>query len=264
MVSFIQSTAAVTAALLASAATTEAAYGRVYLGSPRPSTALGSRMLPSLAGSPIFARDTRRIMRDVDEMLGAMLGEIDDMFHEPFYSTAQQLLGTGRGPSYLLHGAPFSTAKHALAQHSRVGGAKNPFGITQDEKQIQFVLDVPGAKADDINLQLDEGGRVLTISGETNKEEGGISVHSRFERSFTLNEDVDTAQISAHMNDGVLTITAPKYVEEEEKKTVRKIDVVEQEKEEKVADAAASHEEQESKEDVQGADETVIDLDKKD
>merc|ERR1712013_979259 len=84
----------------------------------------------------------------------------------------------------------------------------------------------PGAKASDIDLQLNEDGRVLTISGETKREEGGISVHSRFEKSFTLGRDVDTSQITAKMEHGTLTITAPKN--EAVKESVRKIEVTEE------------------------------------
>ena len=145
-----------------------------------------------------------------------------------------------------LQGKP---AANALSQSSK---AENAFGITQDDKQIQIAVDVPGAKASDINLQLEEDNRLLRISGETKYEEGGISVHSQFERSFTLNCDIDTSQISAQMDNGVFTITAPKY--KEAKETARRIDVVENEKiesdeaadKEEGVDVSSSREEEES------------------
>ena len=187
MVSFYQSNAAVLAALLASTATTDA-YGRYYVGS-RPSRALGSRMmLPTRrSGRPsFFSQDIQRVMNGLDEVFDTVLGDVDDMFYEPF-----QVQRMSR-PSYLLQG-PAQTL-NALAA---AGKAKqNAFGITQDDKQLQIVVEVPGATANDINLQLEDDGHLLRISGEMKREEGGISVHSRFDRAFSLNRDVDTSMIS--------------------------------------------------------------------
>eukprot|EP00578_Thalassiosira_sp_NH16_P007915 CAMPEP_0181122134 /NCGR_PEP_ID=MMETSP1071-20121207/25139_1 /TAXON_ID=35127 /ORGANISM="Thalassiosira sp., Strain NH16" /LENGTH=285 /DNA_ID=CAMNT_0023207059 /DNA_START=298 /DNA_END=1155 /DNA_ORIENTATION=+ len=215
MVSFHRSNAAVMATLLASfsLATTNAAYSR---GS-RPSTVLGSRMLfPARSRgrrpSP-FSPDIQRVVNGFDEMFDSEIGT----FYDPF----RQLQRMSR-PIYLLQGAPASP--NALAATSR---AKNAFGITQDEKQVRIVVDLPGAKASDIKLHLEENSRLLRISSETSREEGGISVHSRFDRAFTLNQGIDANSISAEIEDGVLTITAPKY--EEAKEKVRRIDIVEHE-----------------------------------
>merc|ERR1712013_848318 len=126
----------------------------------------------------------------------------------------------------------------------------------------QFEVEVPGAKASDINLQLDENDRVLTISGETKREEGGISVHSRFEKSFTLGRDVDTSQIMAKMEHGTLTITAPKN--EEVKESVRKIKVTKEKTVGSDATLAAKEETVESDQDTTPVDgENVIDLDER-
>eukprot|EP00578_Thalassiosira_sp_NH16_P027982 CAMPEP_0181088212 /NCGR_PEP_ID=MMETSP1071-20121207/6667_1 /TAXON_ID=35127 /ORGANISM="Thalassiosira sp., Strain NH16" /LENGTH=289 /DNA_ID=CAMNT_0023170115 /DNA_START=319 /DNA_END=1188 /DNA_ORIENTATION=- len=219
MVSFHRSNAAVMATLLASfsLATTNAAYSR---GS-RPSTVLGSRMLfPARSRgrrpSP-FSPDIQRVMNGFDEMFDSMIGDVDETFYDPF----RQWQRMSR-PIYLLQGAPASS--NALTATSR---AKNAFGITQDEKQVRIVVDLPGAKASDIKLHLEENSRLLRISSETSREEGGISVHSRFDRAFTLNQGIDANSISAEIEDGVLTITAPKF--EEAKEKVRRIDIVEHE-----------------------------------
>merc|ERR1712013_230222 len=143
-----------------------------------------------------------------------------------------------------------------------MGKPKSALGITQDDKQVQFEVEVPGAKASDINLHLNEDGCVLTISGETKREEGGISVHSRFEKSFTLGRDVDTSQITAEMKHGTLTITAPKN--EVVKKRVRKIEVTEEKTVRSDVTLAAEEETVESEQDATPvADENVIDLDVK-
>ena len=257
MVSFIQSNAAVTAALLASLATTDAAYARMHLGS-RPSMALGSRMLPTPSGQSLFSRDIRRVIHDFDEMFDTVLGDRNEMFYEPF--SLQRM----SKPSYLLQGTP---TPNALAPSV----AENAYGITQDDKQLQIVVGVPGANASDINLQLEDDGRLLRISGETTREDGGISMHSRFDRAFTLNRDVDTNKISAQIDNGVLTITAPKH--EKAKETVHRINIVENKKaesdhvagkeEELKVDISQSRKKEETQKAKPAVDESVIDLDEK-
>jgi len=39
------------------------------------------------------------------------------------------------------------------------------YEVTEDEKQFQLAVDVPGVKAGDLNIQLEQGGRVLHLSG---------------------------------------------------------------------------------------------------
>ena len=145
---------------------------------------------------------------------------------------------------------------------------RNAHGIAQDDKQLKITMDVQGAEASDVNIHLDEDVRMLRISGETKREEGGISVHSRFDRSFTLNRDVDTSKISAQIGDGVLTIIAPKYEEGEFKENVRRIDIVENKKVEndkaaidEEVDTQTSHKEEESRKMEKEVSDTVIDLD---
>ena len=267
MVSFLRSNKAVTAALLASSLAKTDAYGRLYYRNHRPSTALASRMLPAalVGGGPsLLSRDARRVMRDMDEMFDSMLGDFDDMFYHP----ARLPLLHARGPSpYLLRwGGPESNALPSLAAER----PRNAHWIAQDDGQIKIAMDVRGTEASDIDLRLDEDGRVLRISGETKREEGGISVHSRFDRAFALNRDVDTSKISARIDDGVLTIVAPKYDEGEVKENIRRIDIVENEKVEsdeaainEVMDTQTSHKKEESPKMEQEADDSLIDLDLK-
>jgi HSP20 family protein len=77
-------------------------------------------------------------------------------------------------------------------------------------------VDLPGVKKEDISINVDDN--VLTISGERKIEEERKdeefyrveSVYGKFERSFTLPEDVDADKIEAEVKDGVLTIRIPK------------------------------------------------------
>ncbi|KAL3810835.1 hypothetical protein ACHAXA_007490 [Cyclostephanos tholiformis] len=259
MVSFLRSSKVVTAALLASSLAKTDAYGRLYYHN-RPSTAMALRMLRDpFSGPSLLSRDSRRVMHDMDEMLDAMVGDFNNMFYNP----PVPLPRVSRPSPYLLQrGAP---ALNALASITRPG---NAHGIVQDDKQLKITMDVQGAEASDIHLHLDDDSRVLRISGETKREEGGISVHSRFDRAFSLNRDVDTSMISARMDDGVLTIVAPKYEEGRVKDNVRRIDIVENKKVEgdeavsdKEVNTPTSHKEEDSPKMEQEVDDTLIDLD---
>ena len=77
-------------------------------------------------------------------------------------------------------------------------------------------VDLPGVKKEDVSIDVNEN--IITISGERKLEDERKddefyrveSVYGKFERSFTLPDDVDTDKIEAHMEDGVLTVKIPK------------------------------------------------------
>ena len=77
-------------------------------------------------------------------------------------------------------------------------------------------VDLPGVKKEEISIDVNDN--VLTISGERKIEEERKdeefyrveSVYGKFERSFTLPEDVDADKIEAEAKDGVLTVKIPK------------------------------------------------------
>ncbi|MCF6733642.1 Hsp20/alpha crystallin family protein [Blastococcus sp. KM273129] len=75
-------------------------------------------------------------------------------------------------------------------------------------------IDLPGVKRDDIDIQLTD--RQLTVSGEIKeKERTGILRRrtrrvGQFQYSVTLPADVDPDKVTAHLDDGVLTVRVPK------------------------------------------------------
>jgi HSP20 family protein len=77
-------------------------------------------------------------------------------------------------------------------------------------------VDVPGVKKEDISIDVEDN--ALRISGvrrldESRKDEEFYRVESlygKFERLFSLPEDVDPNKIEAEMEDGVLYIKIPK------------------------------------------------------
>lgn len=88
--------------------------------------------------------------------------------------------------------------------------------VTETETEIRVTMDLPGLKADDIDIELENN--VLTISGqrreETEENEGRFQLAERrwgeFSRSFVLPREVEGDRINATYKDGVLTVTIPK------------------------------------------------------
>lgn len=101
--------------------------------------------------------------------------------------------------------------------------------VVETERAIQVHLDMPGMRADDIDIGLENN--ILTISGEKRQErtEGDEKNtwhlterrYGQFSRSFVLPRDVEPEQIEARFEDGVLRVVIPKS----EKTRRRKIDV---------------------------------------
>ncbi len=96
------------------------------------------------------------------------------------------------------------------------------------ERKDEFVVvaDMPGVAEKDVDLHLDND--TLTITGRTDTAapEGFDTIHrefvsGRYERTFTLSEDVNRDGIKANMKHGVLRIVLPKS----EKTRPRKIAV---------------------------------------
>ena len=88
--------------------------------------------------------------------------------------------------------------------------------VAEDPERYLIKVEIPEVKREDVKVGVQEG--VLTIHGERKKEkeEKGKKFHriersyGSFQRSFTLPDDVDAAQILAEFHDGMLHVTLPK------------------------------------------------------
>jgi HSP20 family protein len=88
--------------------------------------------------------------------------------------------------------------------------------VKEDESQIVVRVELPGVRSEDIDLEL--SGDTMTIRGEKkfeDEEKSGSYVrierlYGRFQRSFTLNAQIDQDSIAASFKDGVLTVRLPK------------------------------------------------------
>jgi len=96
----------------------------------------------------------------------------------------------------------------------------------EDEKAYYLDIDLPGVKKEEINVDVNDG--VLSIYGERNfkeevKEEHYYKVEThfgKFQRVFSLPENVDADMIEAKNSDGVLEIIIPKKEETKNKKKI--------------------------------------------
>ena len=104
-----------------------------------------------------------------------------------------------------------------------------PLDVREQDGQVIVEASVPGMKADDIDVSVEDG--VLTIKGETKseteeKKEGYLLKERRegsFYRSVRLPESVDSTGAKSDYKDGVLTVTMPKKPEKQPQKI--KVDV---------------------------------------
>jgi HSP20 family protein len=87
-------------------------------------------------------------------------------------------------------------------------------GETATEYLIR--VELPAVQKEDVSVTLDQG--VITITGErksvsdvkTEKMHRVESLMGKFERSFSLPEDVNAAKVTCASKDGILTVHIPK------------------------------------------------------
>ena len=93
------------------------------------------------------------------------------------------------------------------------------FEVRETKDAYVFSADLPGLREDELDISLT--GNHLTISGQRSEEkrEDGDRVHmyerryGAFSRSFALPEGVDTEDVEANLEHGVLKISVPKKPE---------------------------------------------------
>jgi HSP20 family protein len=90
------------------------------------------------------------------------------------------------------------------------------FDVFDDGERYRLVADLPGMRAEDLEVDVTEDG--IAIRGSRNKVEApeGFSVHRRereplaLARSFTFPSKLDPNQVTATIQQGVVTITLAK------------------------------------------------------
>ena len=109
---------------------------------------------------------------------------------------------------------------------STTNNDKQTYRVSEDDSKYEIVLDVPGVKPADIKVQLEQGAKVLHVSGER-KVRGGSSKcgEYKFEKRWRLHNAIEMSDVSANVTDGVLEITLPKVKVEEKEDVVMNIEV---------------------------------------
>ena len=110
--------------------------------------------------------------------------------------------------------SPSSSSSSRTIQdfHSPRLNTNPPYQVREDDKAYTVAVDVPGLKRDDMKVNVDDDNKILTLSGERKyKSPDGTSYSERsFSYSMTLGDNVLMDQLSANLEDGVLTLVAPR------------------------------------------------------
>ena len=98
--------------------------------------------------------------------------------------------------------------------------------VKENDKAYIVELAAPGMKKDDFNVHInDEGNLIIKMEQKEDKKEEDKNTrylrrefsYSKFEQTLILPDDVQKDQISAKVENGVLTVQLPKVVEKKVK-----------------------------------------------
>lgn len=84
------------------------------------------------------------------------------------------------------------------------------YQITDDKDTFKITVEVPGMTQDDVQVSLEDDGKILSIKGSHESKDDSYDMSSRFTQRFSLDPSVDVDGFTANLKDGVLIVTAPK------------------------------------------------------
>jgi HSP20 family molecular chaperone IbpA len=86
--------------------------------------------------------------------------------------------------------------------------------IVETDKELLVYADVPGVKADDVDLRFENGELLLHGRIEPTEQSRNVLLNEYeegdFYRVFAVHESIDASRISAECKNGVLTVHLPK------------------------------------------------------
>ena len=115
----------------------------------------------------------------------------------------------------------------------KVNATAPAINVKESDKAYTVELAAPGMKKEDFNVHINDEGNLVTKmeQKQEHKEEDKNTrylrrefSYSKFEQTLILPDDVKKEEISAKVDNGVLTVELPKMVEEKVKVS-RQIDV---------------------------------------
>ncbi len=104
--------------------------------------------------------------------------------------------------------------------------------VSESEKDYRLEVCIPGMKKEDLNLSVDtDNNLVIEMQHKDEKKENDEKRHflrkefcqMQFKQMLTLPENVKRDQIGAKVENGILTITLPKFTPEEQKQLAQTI-----------------------------------------
>ncbi|MGI6850694.1 Hsp20/alpha crystallin family protein [Mesorhizobium sp. 1B3] len=102
----------------------------------------------------------------------------------------------------------------AFGRFSGEGGSWPSLEVSETDKEVRVMAEVPGMEEKDIELLLDDG--VLTLKGEKRSEtddkgrQFSERTYGRFERRIPLGAEIAEDKVKASFKNGVLTVILPK------------------------------------------------------
>lgn len=97
--------------------------------------------------------------------------------------------------------------------------------IVERTNEYEFKIDLPGFSKEDIEVEVENGNLKIhakNVKTEEEKKEGKMIRQERYygeiSRSFYIGEEIESNDIQATFEDGVLTLTVPKIETEKGKK----------------------------------------------
>ena len=146
-------------------------------------------------------------------MLPSIFGEdlFDDFFNDPF---GMMNASEGRSPLYGKH------AKNLMKTD-----------IREKEDGYELAVDLPGFKKDEISIDLSNGYLTIQAAKGLDKDEEDKKGHyirqerysGAMSRTFYVGEDVKQEDIKAKFENGILSLSVPKPVEQKKVETSKRI-----------------------------------------
>lgn len=99
------------------------------------------------------------------------------------------------------------------------------YEVTDTEEKFELALAVPGYEMNDITVNVEGDGEILTLTGHREQQDENYSFTSKFSQSFSLDPSVDVDKFTATLKNGVLVVGAPKNLEQV-RETVRRIPIM--------------------------------------
>ncbi|MEW6218190.1 MAG: Hsp20/alpha crystallin family protein [Thermodesulfobacteriota bacterium] len=132
-------------------------------------------------------------------------------FDQPFWNPWVEFERLHREMDRLLYGVPSAVSPRM--------GVFPALTVSEDRDALYVRAEMPGIKAEDVEISLEDG--TLLLKGERRpiQPEGNVSYHrreleyGRFSRAITLPSKIRMDKVKATTRDGILTITLPKAEE---------------------------------------------------